>query len=121
MLTLRRSKFCRSSEVIKFQIFYNGGFYAANLPRTSFNIKKKCATNTSHSMGQHPLHQSPIPPYQCHCHQYLRHQPGFSIQGDYRGILARMYKKCTEYFRMYKNVHSLKCTKKCTKILVKST
>ena len=33
------------------------------------------------------------------------------VQGDYRGILARMYKKCTEYFRMYKNVHSLKCTK----------
>ena len=43
------------------------------------------------------------------------------IQGDYRGILARMYKKCTEYFRMYKNVHSLKCTKKCTKFLFKST
>ena len=37
------------------------------------------------------------------------------MQGDYRGILTRMYKKCTEFFRMYKNVHSLKCTKKCTK------
>ena len=36
------------------------------------------------------------------------------MQGDYTGILARMYKKCTEFFRMYKNVHSLKCTKKCT-------
>ena len=43
------------------------------------------------------------------------------LQGDYRGNLARMYKKCTEFFRMYKNVHSLKCTKKCTKFLVKST
>ena len=43
------------------------------------------------------------------------------IQGDYSGILARMYKKCTEFFRIYKNVHSLKCTKKCTKFLVKSS
>ena len=43
------------------------------------------------------------------------------VQGDYRGILARMYKKCTQFFRMYKNVLSLKCTKKCTNILVKST
>jgi hypothetical protein len=46
---------------------------------------------------------------------YMDNTKVIEMQGDYRGILARLYKKCTGFFRMYKNVHSLKCTKKCKK------
>ena len=53
--------------------FYNGGdsTMEASTQRIYHSQPTTVCHNNSHRPCQHPLHQSPIPPYQGHCHHWF--------------------------------------------------